>query len=201
VLDEEGVQFLHDILHEAAQMAEVVTGLHRFSRIRTETDLTYENVDLDALVEDLHRRKNKRNEFQPGWRLVWDELPVVRGDRILLAELFANLIENGFKFNEADEPKVAIRYLIKGDSRVQIFVADNGIGIDHKYRTKLFTMFQRLHPTYPGTGVGLALVAAIVAKHGGTIEVDSAVGRGSVFKFDLPLATLDDMRPTPSKEK
>lgn len=194
-LGEEGVQYLQDIQADATQMADIVSGLYRFSKIRTSEDITAENVNLDKLMVDLYRTKKKRGDLKPEWSLVWDELPVVKGDKLLLTEVLTNLIDNGFKFNEAQKRKVAIRYAALSDTRVQIMVADNGIGIDPRYKGKLFTMFQRLHQQYPGTGVGLALVAAIVSKHGGSIEVDSAPGRGSVFRFDLPLATLDDLRP------
>jgi signal transduction histidine kinase len=69
--------------------------------------------------------------------------------------------------------------------RWEIKVVDNGIGIDPQYHHKLFQMFERVHPRYAGTGVGLALVAAIINKLGGSIEVDSDIGGGTTFTFDV----------------
>ena len=66
-------------------------------------------------------------------------------------------------------------------------MTDNGIGIDPKYLSRIFGIFQRLHTRleYPGTGIGLALCKKIVTRHGGKLWVDSALGRGATFKFTM----------------
>jgi len=199
-LDDDGRQFLEDIRSDANQMAEIVDGLYRFSKVRTSADMNTEPVDLDRLVRGLkesrlktrcgtcdHRTTCPAPEDCPNGheKVVQEELPTVLGDKVLLVEVFSNLIDNGFKFNESEAKQVTITAANRGDGRWDITIADNGIGIDPTYHSKLFRMFERVHPSYSGTGVGLALVAAIVDKLGGTIRVDSAPGEGTRFTFDL----------------
>lgn len=186
LMDDEGRQFIEDIRLDANQMAEIVDGLYRFSKVRTSDDLIIEPVDLNKIMEHLYDTKKKRGCWASNQRdLLWDFLPTVLGDKVLLIEVMANLIDNGFKFNESKHPTVEVTAVNLLNGRWSIQVKDNGIGIDPQYQGKLFTMFQRVHPSYSGTGVGLALVAAIVNKFGGEVAVDSDVNKGAMFSFDL----------------
>lgn len=203
-LDEEGRQFLEDIRLDADQMAEIVDGLYRFSKVRTSAEMNIEPVDLNEVLHNLKLPRAKKrcgdcvnghtcpNAVKPPFdcprkteSILYENLPVVLGDRTLLREVFSNLVDNGLKFNEADEKLVRVSAERRPDGRWTITVKDNGIGISEKYHSKLFQMFERVHPTYTGTGVGLALVSAIVNKLGGSISVTSSEGEGAVFTFDL----------------
>ena len=232
-LDEEGRQFLHDILTDANNMAEVVDGLYRLSKVRSVESVATEDVDLNLVMQDiqavraktmvtpsgayLFRREKLRSNRElravvieplPGAppppartdkRLTWDKLPIVRGDRVLLTEAFTNLIDNGFKFNRSQPKRVHITVetppqcpdvehcTFENPHCWCIRVTDNGVGIPMEYRHKLFVMFERLHPEFPGTGVGLALVQTIVRKIGGEIMVQpNPKGSGTVFCLGLP---------------
>lgn len=204
MLDEQGKQFLQDIQNDADQMAEIVDGLYRFSKVRTTADMKIEPVDLNLMVEQakenwvkkksvqIHRAEPLVSPDQFYRVIVTGELPTVLGDRLLLREVFSNLIDNSFKFNESLFPEVWIRAERRHlDGRWTIKMTDNGIGIPQQYQAKLFQMFQRVHPQYTGTGVGLALVAAIINKFGGEITVESEEGKGATFTFDLEGAWVD----------
>ena len=114
-------------------------------------------------------------------------MPKILADNTQLTQLFQNLIENGIKFHKKDEPpKIHISFQEESDKFI-FSVKDNGIGIEKRYFNKLFTIFQRLHSReeYPGTGIGLAICKKIVERHGGRIWLESKVGQGSTFYFDI----------------
>lgn len=124
--------------------------------------------------------------LRPAWpRSVIDveSLPDAAGDPTLLRQLWSNLIDNALKYSSRNEnPKVRVGY---DGARRAYFVHDNGVGFDMAYAAKLFGVFQRMQSDFPGSGVGLAIVARIVERHGGRIWAESAPGRGATFWFTL----------------
>ena len=105
----------------------------------------------------------------------------------MLGQVVGNLVSNAIKFvpNER-QPRVQIRAEDTGDS-VRLWVEDNGIGIAPEHRERIFRIFERLHgmETYPGTGIGLALVQKGVDRLGGRVGVESVEGAGSRFWIEL----------------
>ena len=118
---------------------------------------------------------------------VADGLPVIFGDRLRIREVLQNLVENAIKFmKEEPDPRVEVGGLQKDGESVS-FVRDNGMGIDPRYRQKVFDLFDKLDRNTDGTGIGLALVKRIVEVHGGRVWVESdGLGHGSTFYFALP---------------
>jgi signal transduction histidine kinase len=119
------------------------------------------------------------------------DMPVVRGDRQRLVQVFQNLVENAVKFS-ADQaaPRVEVGVRHDGDETV-CYVADNGQGIEAKLLDRVFGLFEKLNPRAEGTGVGLALVRRIVEAHGGRVWAESdGPGRGATFCLTLPPATV-----------
>ena len=116
-----------------------------------------------------------------------DPLPAIMADEILLTQLLQNLISNAIKFKSKDVQPLVHICVIEGHDDWTFSVKDNGIGIDLKYKDRIFIIFQRLHTReeYPGTGIGLAVCKKIVEYHGGTIWVDSAPGQGTTFYFTI----------------
>jgi PAS domain S-box-containing protein len=113
------------------------------------------------------------------------DLPIVNVDRVRMVEVLQNLIVNAVKFmGQQENPIIEIGMkIINGEST--FFVRDNGIGIASQYRTKVFGLFDKLDAASDGTGIGLALVKRIVEVHGGTIWVESEIGKGATFFFTL----------------
>ena len=147
-----------------------------------------EAVDLDALTHEV------LDAIRPaladrGAHVEVQTLPTVEGERGQLSQLLQNLILNAIKFTADDiSPQVEISPRPINDGRWEIRVADNGVGIAPGQAKRIFEMFQRgtAHRDRTGTGIGLALCARIVERHGGSISVEPREGGGSVFAFDLP---------------
>jgi Bacteriophytochrome (light-regulated signal transduction histidine kinase) len=120
-------------------------------------------------------------------------LPVLRSAKTELSQVFSNLIGNAIKFlgRDNESPLVEIGGTRFGNV-VEFYVRDNGIGIDEKYHSKIFGVFQRLQEVkdVDGTGIGLAIVQKIVERNRGRVWVESSAGRGSTFRF-----TWRDQRP------
>ena len=109
-------------------------------------------------------------------------------DPFQLGRLIQNLIANALNFS-GGEPAVIVVSGVRSGEEVQLWVRDEGIGIDAGHHEKIFGAFQRLHgEALEGTGMGLAICRQIVSRHGGRIWVESEPGRGSTFIFTLPPA-------------
>lgn len=110
------------------------------------------------------------------------------GDRRMLYQLWANLLNNALKYSAEEEKPVVQIGAVKKDSRHVFFVKDNGIGIKTEFKEKIFETFQRaVGSRFKGSGIGLAIVKKIVEKHNGEVWVDSIPGEGSQFYFYLDL--------------
>jgi signal transduction histidine kinase len=116
------------------------------------------------------------------------DLPVVLAEASLLTAVFQNLLSNALKFHGDAPPRVSVS--ARPDGRFWLFtVSDNGIGIEPEYAERIFVIFQRLHDraTYPGTGIGLAMVRKIIEYHGGRVWLDTTATAGARFCFTLPV--------------
>ena len=116
------------------------------------------------------------------------ELPPAEGDRVLLRQVWTNLISNAIKYSsKSAQPRIEVSGRQCAAENLY-FVRDNGVGFNMDYADKLFGVFQRLHRAgeFSGTGVGLAIVHRIVSRHGGRVWAEAKVDEGAVFSFALP---------------
>jgi signal transduction histidine kinase len=124
--------------------------------------------------------------------IVFGPLPSARGDQGLILQVWTNLIDNAVKYSgKVAHPKIVVQGREEPD-RLIYEVIDNGVGFDSRYTDTLFGVFQRLHGhrEFPGSGVGLAIVQRIVARHGGAVWARSELNQGATFAFSLPKVTV-----------
>ncbi len=184
-IDAEGKRLLDRIAGGAIRMGELIDDLLDFSRIGR-ADLKKSLVDMGGMVRDA---LGEISEVAAGrHRIDIGELPQAVADRGLLRQVWVNLLSNAVKYSrQRDLARIEVGGIEEGDA-LHYWVRDNGAGFDMAYVDKLFKVFQRLHrdPAFEGTGVGLAIVARIVHKHGGRVWAEGAPGAGATFHFTLP---------------
>jgi signal transduction histidine kinase len=171
-LPAEARRYLSRIERGAERMGQLIDDLLNFSRIGRR-ELDRHPIPLLSTAQSIVEEVNETSARKIEWRI--HALPTVEGDPGLIKQIFANLLGNAAKFSRTRERpviEVGSRVLPQGTA---IYVRDNGVGFDMKFADKLFGVFQRLHrmEDFEGTGVGLATVARIVHKHGGTVWAES----------------------------
>jgi PAS domain S-box-containing protein len=186
LLNEKSQRYVMMILESAQRMGNLIDDLLAFSRIgRAETYKTM--VSLEELVEEaLTEVRQDVGERNIVWKV--GGLPDWYGDRSMLRLVLVNLISNAVKFTRTRSPaEIEIGCIKQEQDQVVVFIRDNGVGFDMKYVSKLFGVFQRLHPpeTFEGTGIGLATVQRIVHRHGGKAWAEGLVDKGATFYFSL----------------
>ena len=151
-------------------------------------ELKPEVVNLASVVAEALEQMQGEIERSRAEVTVDDALPAVTGHRATLLQAVSNLLSNAVKFAKADTPaRIRVRSELR-EGRVRLWVEDNGIGIDPEYHERIFRVFERLHgvESYPGTGIGLAIVHKGMERLGGQAGVESKPGEGSRFWIELP---------------
>lgn len=185
-LDEKARTILGRIRRSASRALQLLEDLLRLSQTGR-TTLELAPVDMGALARETFAQV-RAAESDSDVELLVDPLPPAVGDRALLGDVFSNLFSNALKYSRGCEKRqvhVAGRF---EDGECLYTVVDNGRGFDMRFADKLFALFERLHPEadVEGTGVGLAMVARIVKRHGGRVWGEGTPGNGARFSFTLP---------------
>jgi signal transduction histidine kinase len=184
-LDEQGQQYLHRVRTATRRMGQLIDDLLSLSRI-TRTTVQRQLVNLTELAGNVLNELARREPQRAVEFLVGDDLTVT-ADPNLLAVLLENLLGNAWKFTSR-QPRARITVSMQQqDDEAVIVVQDNGAGFDMQYAKRLFSPFQRLHDQsqFEGTGIGLATVQRIVARHRGRIWAEAQVDQGATFYFTL----------------
>ena len=186
-LSDQSRHYLAEITGSAIQMGKLIDDLLQFSRMGR-TELRQHRLELAGLVaECIQQLKPEIN----GRNILWQQnpLPAVQADPALLFQVLINLLSNAIKYTRPRDPAmIEIGCASETDHETVIYVRDNGAGFDMRYSDKLFGVFQRLHTDeeFEGTGIGLANVRRIIARHGGRTWAEGKVNEGATFYFSLP---------------
>jgi PAS domain S-box-containing protein len=187
-LAEEPRAYLQLVRDNTVQMGHLVADLLRFSQLGRQP-LSKQPVATEAIIAQILSDARYQTEGR-SVNVSVGETPDLWGDPSLLKQVFANLIQNAFKYTRTRAQAV----IEIGSSEIAgervFFVRDNGAGFDMQYADKLFGVFQRLHRAedFEGTGVGLAIVQRIIERHGGRVWAEAAVDKGATFYFTMDCA-------------
>lgn len=187
-----GQRYARRIYAAAERMDQLIQDLLTYSRL-SRADLELKCIGLDAVVNSTLESHRALIEETGAEVLIHRPMPSVHGNRVLIAQVVANLLTNAIKFvPEGSTPRVEIAASGTG-GRVRLSVEDNGIGIEPEFRDRIFNVFERLHGQehYTGTGIGLAIVRKGAERLGGTAGVEPS-SEGSRFWVDLPAAEQEE---------
>lgn len=187
--DSKGNEFILMSLESSKRLTQLIDDMLAYSRIgknlpaetSVDTNLIVKTIEIE--ISEKLRERNAKIE-------VAQTLPVLyKVHSSMLYHVFQNLITNGIKFNKSEVPTVLISHEDVG-THYRFKVQDNGIGMKEENTKSLFQMFRRLHTNaeYEGTGIGLAICKRVVALYNGKIWIDSTVGQGTTFYFDIEKA-------------
>ncbi len=194
-IDQSQARYLRVIKNNADRLHMLVNDLLDISRIETnKTVLDTRPVDIGQIVEQvveghLHGRiQHTQKEIHVSVNIPPD-LPLVQADPARVTQILTNLLDNAFNYTqEGGSIQISARPI---GIFMKISITDTGIGISEKNLKKIFDRFFRSEAdavqTVPGTGLGLAIVSNLVEMHGGALDVESELGKGSTFSFTLPL--------------
>ena len=186
------------IVRAAARMDELIQDLLLYGRL-SHVELGFTRISLEAhidkvlahLADDVSAKKAELRVVRP--------MPEVWANSTVLEQVLVNLIGNALKFVPAHlRPCVELK-AETDDKFVRLMIRDNGIGIQAEHYERIFNVFERLHNevTYPGTGIGLAIVRRGVERMKGRVGVDSVPGKGSCFWLELPKPAVQAVAEKP----
>lgn len=155
----------------------------------TSTQKSKESVNLNQVFEEVKESLccsflNENIEI-----IKENDLPIIMSHKSRMSQLLKNFMENGLKYNQSEKPTIRVKY----HSGNCLSITDNGIGISDKHYKAIFNMFTRLHTEhqYEGTGIGLFTCKKLMDKLGGRIQVDSNVGKGTMFELYFPTEIIE----------
>ena len=191
--DKLALQYLGSIAKSSKRMSHMIEGLLEYARLGRVT-LEAQPVPLAPLLEGVMAHLRQDNlERNIEW-VIEEDLPVVRGDAMLLAQAWGNLLSNSVKYTGTREKaRIEIGWKVSPVDGRTFYVRDNGVGFDLAKAHNLFVMFQRQHHSmdFEGTGTGLALAQRIIERHNGRIWAETELGKGCTFFFTLPFEGLE----------
>jgi len=185
-IDEEGKRMLDIIQADTRKAKQFIVDLLLFSRVGREKIKPVE-IDMVSLAKEVFA--GLKSIIAPDRNIQFNVgvLPLARGDKAMIQQVFVNLFSNSLKFTKPKEVAVIEVGGKTGEKGNTYYIRDNGVGFDMKDADKLFGVFQRLHSKeeFKGIGVGLAIVQRIINRHGGYVWAEGKINEGAVFYFNF----------------
>jgi len=164
-----------------------VSGIEEFAALVNSPKLSPASISLDSVI-DAALTNLEKEILKSGTKITRSTMPFVIGDRGQLVQLFQHILANAIRYHSSSLPTIDIAAASIGN-RATIIVRDNGLGFGKEYAEIIFGPFKRAHgASLSGAGLGLATCRNIAGRHGGRIWAESALGSGSSFYVELPIA-------------
>lgn len=186
-IDNEEVKRLIDrIASNVSAMEKLIDDLLAFSKYQRK-DLSKSSIAMEKMVQGIIHEFTSQ-ESSRKFDISISALEPAYGDADMMRQVWINSLSNAVKYTQKNDVSKIDVTSIKDENEVRYSVTDNGAGFDMEYSDKIFGIFQRMHSAseFEGTGVGLALAKNIIERHGGAINFDSEVDKGTTFYFTLP---------------
>jgi PAS domain S-box-containing protein len=186
-------QYLNSTAKASRRMSHMIEGLLEYARLGR-VAIESQPVPLAPLLDGVIGHLKQENPDRAIEWVIEEDLPVVRGDAMLLAEVLSNLLGNSVKYTRPRQTaRIEVGWKVNPVGGRTFFIQDNGVGFDLEKAHNLFVMFQRQHHSmdFEGTGTGLALSQRIIERHGGRIWAETAPDQGCIFYFTLPFDGLE----------
>ena len=179
VIDKNGQETLQLIRNNVEKMDTLISGILEYSTIGKSKVDVYD-VNLNILINELLQTLKIPKRIH----LTKSKLPIVKGDKYRLQQLFQNLICNAVTYNDKEKGTIEIGVTDTGDFW-EFYVKDNGKGIDEMYFEKIFKTFTKLENNKDSSGIGLSIVKKVIELYGGKIWLTSEINKGTTFYFTL----------------
>jgi two-component system NtrC family sensor kinase len=197
-MDEQDREDLDLIIRETKRVREIVRGMLDFAR---ETPSVRKQLNVNDLIRQTLRLLGKREAFEGIYMVedLADDLPLVEFDKNQLQQVLLNLAINACEAMPGGG--TLLLSTLAADGKVVVKVTDTGTGIQREHLDKIFEPFFTTKPVGKGTGLGLAVTYGLVHQHGGALQVDSEVGKGSTFTVVLPAVAAAGMGSAGMEQK
>ena len=191
LLDDLGQDYTSRLVSSAQQMTQLIEDLLAYSRL-SRTEIELQPIDLATVVNKvIEQLKLEIEQARAEIELAIEPQSTIVGSQTILIQIISNLLSNAIKFtSDGVHPQICIRTesitnnrIDSPENNIRLWVEDKGIGIDSEHQERIFKVFERLHgnETYPGTGIGLAIVKKGVERIKGRFGVESQPNKGSSF--------------------
>lgn len=179
-IPEENQQQLKLMRSRVERMDGLIQGLLEYSRVGRQK-MSVATIDVGNLVKEAIDSLSPPSEFKI---VVASDMPTMKTEKLLLNQIFTNLISNAIKYHPHNSGHITIS-VTEQDDFYEFAVADDGLGIDPKYHDRIFGIFQTLQArdAIESTGIGLSIVKKIVEDRDGKIRIESQLGEGATFYF------------------
>ena len=183
-MDDKQAHQMARIQSNVIHMESLLNDLLELSRI-LKVEIDKEDVNVNEIIDDVLATLEVQIEQSQSTIICPDNLHLICANRRLLTQCIQNLIANAIKYRDESRPAVITINTQQIENAIHLTIEDNGLGIDEQYHEKIFRIFERLN-IGEGTGIGLAIVKTAMAKHQGSILLESTPGKGSKFTLIFP---------------